>query len=225
MGAGAADRDRAVGFPPAFPAPHTAATWVVHQALLPTIDYFQAHQQVNIINTSARRITPDTITRFSDTPFPPAPLSTTAALKEIFPSLRSLAEHALAANVPYLNATAEVLLRHPLLFLGLLKSTNDGSAACSPLYSHLTGDDLQPIRTELRSIKAAFPLIPRFTPGHNLNRRWMNLTEVLDEIDSEWDQCGHHRLYFSILYLAFPRIRGYLRTRNPTLPPHLLPPP
>ena len=97
--------------------------------------------------------------------------------------------------------------------------------AVYPLYNPYKVDQLRPICDELEAVQTNYPLIPRYEPPHDLIRRWLNLAAIITHIDLRWATCGHHRLYFTVLYLSFPHLRPpRIRTRTPVLPPHLLVP-
>ena len=48
-----------------------------------------------------------------------------------------------------------------------------------------------------------------------------SIPPLLTTINEVWDTCGHNHLLFSVLYLAFPNLHPYIRSRT-SLPSHLL---
>ena len=123
---------------------------------------------------------------------------------------------------PYLMFAANTILEHPVLFLGALKDRDPGNNTY-PMYNPLTHEDLRPVREELTRIQSDYPMIPALIIPNQMSKRWSNINELLTQINNAWSTCGHHRLLFSVIYLAFPHLRDYIRRNTPQMPSHLAP--
>ena len=204
-----------------FPEGYTQITWDLHIALRPTIYHFQDYRAIQTLNT-CKQVTTSTISRFLASSFPDAAFDTTQSLIEIFPTLADEDHQTLQAMTHYLSLAAKTILDHPVPFLGALKDCDPGTNTY-PMYNPLTHEDLRPVREELARIQLDYPLIPVLITPNRTTFRWSNINELLTQINDAWSTCGHHRLLFSVIYLAFPHLRDYIRRNTPQMPSHLAP--
>ena len=114
----------------------------------------------------------------------------------------------------------------PAVCLGVIKDENISTQTyyrptnTYPMYNPYIAAEFLPLRQELETNHHNYPAITCIATNQT-TAPWCNLETLIDEIDTAWDTCGHHRLLFSIIYLAFPTIRPYIRLHN-ALPSHLL---
>ena len=189
-----------------------------------TLILFPIRQRSAILN-AAKNVRPEAYQAYLNTllSFPYELLTTNTALLELFPELENLRLDDLIEHRFYASEAARIILSHPMFALGILRSTPPSPGLpprpSFPLYDPLSTAEFEPVRQDLANLRHRYPEIHSI-PHQTSANCWFDLEELLDIIDSRWGDCGHSRLLYSILYLAFPSIRLYLRARG-ALPTHL----
>ena len=189
-----------------------------------TLNLFSIKQRGAILN-AARNVTPEAYQAYLTTllTFPYDALTTNTALLELFPEMENLPPNTLDTHRFYASEAARIILSHPMFALGILRSTPPAPGLpptpSFPLYDPLSTAEFAPVRHDLANLRHRYPEILALPHQPPMNC-WYDLEQLLDIIDARWADCGHSRLLYSILYLAFPSLRLYFKARSP-VPTHL----